>query len=413
MNMTSSATAASDTASSSASGPSGLSISRVSRGFGLWMLTWWLLIGLPLAPRLPGGWLTLMGFALIGAAPLLVVLRGFGGLHYPSAFERVWILRPFWYLQLALPLLGLSALIGVIVGLPFGAAGALGRWMMLAVSVVLIVTACVGYVGSRWLVVKELVAEHPDLPAELDGLRIVQISDLHVGPHTSKRFLTRVVQAVDAARPELIAITGDQVDDHAPDVQHFAAAFGALHAPLGVYAIAGNHDVYAGWRSVRAGLEAMGVTVLVNDALELQRGTGRFWLAGTGDPAGLGWDRGGAAAAAPDIARTLAHVPADAFTVALAHNPALWPALGKRGVALTLSGHTHYGQLSIPRLNWSLASPFLAHAMGHHRAGHSLLYINPGTNYWGLPLRIGALPEVTVVTLRRTTGDAEIRPASR
>ena len=105
--------------------------------------------------------------------------------------------------------------------------------------------------------------------------------------------------------------------------------------------------------------------------------------------------------AAPDIPRTLARVPAGAFTVALAHNPALWPQLAQRGVRLTLSGHTHYGQLSIPHMGWSLASLFLEHAMGSHVRGQSMLYINPGTNYWGLPLRIGALPEVTLVTLRR------------
>ena len=114
--------------------------------------------------------------------------------------------------------------------------------------------------------------------------------------------------------------------------------------------------------------------------------------------------------AAPDLARTLARVPEGAFTIALAHNPALWPGLAKRGVHLTLSGHTHYGQLSIPSLGWSLASPFLEHAMGAHRLAESLLYINPGTNYWGLPFRIGALPEVTVLTLRRSPGrEAEIR----
>jgi predicted MPP superfamily phosphohydrolase len=74
-----------------------------------------------------------------------------------------------------------------------------------------------------------------------------------------------------------------------------------------------------------------------------------------------------------------------------------------------LSGHTHYGQISIPRLGWSLASMFLDHAMGAYRQGRSLLYINPGTNYWGLPLRIGALPEVTIVTLRRSRpGQVEV-----
>jgi uncharacterized protein len=94
-------------------------------------------------------------------------------------------------------------------------------------------------------------------------------------------------------------------------------------------------------------------------------------------------------------------VPADTTTVAFAHNPALWPGLAKRGVSLTLSGHTHWGQFALPRLGWSLASPFLEHAMGGHRAGDALLYINPGTGYWGIPFRLGAFPEITIVRLRR------------
>ena len=104
---------------------------------------------------------------------------------------------------------------------------------------------------------------------------------------------------------------------------------------------------------------------------------------------------------APDVERTLAAVPPGAFTLALAHNPALWPQLAARDVDLTLSGHTHYGQLAVPRLGWSMASLFLELAMGTYRTGDSVLYINPGTNFWGIPFRIGALPEVTVVTLRR------------
>jgi predicted MPP superfamily phosphohydrolase len=144
----------------------------------------------------------------------------------------------------------------------------------------------------------------------------------------------------------------------------------------------------------------MGIRVLVNESVEIARGGDRFWLAGTGDPAGdvgpINRDR----SVAPDIDRTLARVPRGAFTIALAHNPVLWPALAQRGVQVTLSGHTHHGQLSIPHMDWSLASHFLEHAMGSHRRGDAWLYINPGTNYWGLPLRLGAWPEVTVITLR-------------
>ena len=208
------------------------------------------------------------------------------------------------------------------------------------------------------------------------------------------------------AAPDLIAITGDQVDDCAGDIEPFSRAFSTLAAPLGVFAIPGNHDVYAGWREVRAGLQVMGSLLLVNDARPLERAGEAFWIAGTGDPAGVGRPYGAGGEAAPDIDRTLSRIPAGAFTIALAHNPALWPDLATRGGPLTLSGHTHYGQFSIPALGWSLASAFLDLAMGAHRLGRSLLYISPGTNYWGLPLRIGALPEVTVLTLRPAGLDA-------
>ena len=94
-------------------------------------------------------------------------------------------------------------------------------------------------------------------------------------------------------------------------------------------------------------------------------------------------------------------LPDGCFRLVLAHNPSLWPALAARGAALTLSGHTHWGQLALPRLGWSLASPFLKHAMGVHQEGNALLYIHPGTNYWGIPFRLGTPPEVAIITLRR------------
>ncbi|HEY9423002.1 MAG TPA: metallophosphoesterase [Thermoanaerobaculia bacterium] len=370
-----------------------------------WMSLWWAIIGALLVPVLPGYGLPVLLAALVAAAPMLVFgrMRTKGG--YPSAAIRLWVFRPFWYVQLSLPLIAAGGVLGFLAGAPFGVAASAGRWMLLIAASIFAVAAVAGYAGSRWLRVQELDAHFPDLPPALEGMRIVQVSDLHVGPHTSRSHLAKVSRAVQAARPDLIAITGDQVDDYARDVAYFADAFSGLSAPHGVFAIPGNHDVYAGWPAVRAGLEAMGITVLVNDAVEVVRGEGRFWLAGTGDPAGR---RG--TEAAPDLTRTLARVPEGAFTIVLAHNPALWPGLAKRGVHLTLSGHTHHGQLSIPRLGWSLASPFLERAMGSHRLADSLLYINPGTNYWGLPFRIGALPEVTVLTLRRSPGrEAELR----
>jgi hypothetical protein len=171
-----------------------------------------------------------------------------------------------------------------------------------------------------------------------------------------------------------------------------------------VYIIPGNHDIYAGWDAVARSLsQRTDATILVNDSRIVERHGARLAIVGTGDPAAR---RGGHGfipndSAAPDVDRALAHVPAATTVVAFAHNPALWPGLAERGVALTLSGHTHWGQFALPRLGWSLASPFLEHAMGGHRAGDALLYINPGTGYWGIPFRLGAFPEITIVTLRQ------------
>ena len=358
-------------------------------------------------PVISGGWLAVLAAAVIATAPLAVLIRGFTRSRYRSAFTRLWILRPFWYVQLLLPLLAIGGLLGALVGLPFGDARWAGRISMAAVAVVLVAIGLWGFIGAHRLRIRSLDLSFDDLPAGFDGLQIVQVSDLHVGPHTSRRHLRRIAAAVRDAKPDLIAITGDQVDDYAGDVDHFVAAFGELSAPHGVYVIAGNHDIYAGWDAVRRGLEAAGFRVLVNDAVPVERGGSRLWIAGTGDPAGGSWRRGNASGVGPDVARTLSRVRAGEFVIALAHNPVLWPALARRGVHLTLSGHTHHGQFSIPRLGWSLASPFLQHAMGQYEENGSVLYINPGTNYWGVPFRIGALPEVTVITLWRTAAVRE------
>ena len=208
-----------------------------------------------------------------------------------------------------------------------------------------------------------------------------------------------MVDAAQSLSPDLIAVTGDLIDDRAEDVSVYARTLGGLRAPLGVYMIPGNHDVYAGWEEVERALRAAKLgTVLVNDVQLLRRGASTITLLGTGDPAG---GARGQSRVAPDVDRAMSRVPHGATVIAFAHNPALWPSLARRGVALTLSGHTHWGQLAIPRLGWSLASPFLEHAMGAHQAEDALLYLSPGTGYWGIPFRLGASPEITVVTLRR------------
>jgi len=340
--------------------------------------------------------------ALYTTIPLLLFVKWRGWPFYPGAVFRVLVVRAVLYSQLLLPFAAAAAVLGMLIGIPFGHSLLFGR---LAGSAVVGATALVllaGYFGSRRLVVREVDASVPGLPAAFDGVRIAQISDLHVGPQTSRRFLARVAATVKQAEPDIIAVTGDVVDDRAEDVPWYAAAFATLEAPLGVYIIPGNHDIYAGWDAVARSLrQRTTATILVNDARMVERRGARLAIVGTGDPAAarraIGTPNENAA---PDVDRTLATVPAGTTTVAFAHNPALWPGLAQRGVSLTLSGHTHWGQFALPRLGWSLASPFLEHAMGGHRAGDALLYINPGTGYWGIPFRLGAFPEITIVRLK-------------
>lgn len=358
----------------------------------------WGVIGSLLAPVVPGGWMIVVALSVL---PVRVLARGFAGRAYPGAATRLWVIRPFWYAQLFLPLLAMAGLLGAVAGWPFGMAGTVGRAVLVGAAIVFVLAAMIGWAGTRKLVVKHLTATFPDLPPGLDGLRIVQISDTHVGPHSSRRHLTRVARAVQKASPELIAVTGDLVDDFPPDVEHYGAALGGLSAPLGVFVVPGNHDVYAGWEQVRRRLDALPVTVLVNEARTMERNGACFAVVGTGDPAGAYWQREGGASAAPDVDRALATVDPGTFTLALAHDPVLWPQLAAHEVHLTLSGHTHWGQFALPALNWSVASLFLEHSMGTYRQGESLLYVHPGTNFWGIPFRIGALPEVAVVTLRQ------------
>ena len=377
----------------------------------MWVAGNWIVVGAAVAPVVPGGWVTMVAIAVLATLPIVALLGARASGRYPGAATRLFVLRPFVYAQMLLPLAAGCALIGGVIGGVAGLASGASLGMVGGTARAGIVVACavgvlgalLGLIGSRRLVLQPVDVSHPDLPAEFDGLRIVQLSDLHIGPQTSRAYLARVKRMVDQAAADIIVVTGDLIDDHAADVDAYARALGTLAAPMGVFVCAGNHDVYSDWPEVARRLSALPVTVLVNDARVLERGRASLAIAGTGDPAGRGTTVG------PDIPRTLSAIPAGVFTVVLAHNPALWPALAERGVPLTLSGHTHWGQLALPSLGWSLATPFNAHAMGVHRNGNALLSVHPGTGFWGIPFRLGTPPEVAVVTLRRGMEAAVVR----
>lgn len=359
----------------------------------------WLLVGAIVHPLIPGGFRTVFGAWAVSVVPLFVLVRNITTGAAPPAWVRLLLFRPFWYAQLLVLALALVGGTATLLALPFGDGARLGQVVIVVLAALLVAAGIAGYAGSRRLVVRTIVLRPRGMPAGLDGLRIVQLSDLHVGPHTPVRQLRRIATATRSAKPHLIAYTGDQVDDYPADIDCLETAFAGLGAPLGVYAVPGNHDVYAGWSEVRQRMERIGIRVLVNDAIPIDHGGARFWLAGTGDPAGAQLSRG-PETGAPDLDRTMARVPSGAFSVVLAHNPALFPHLVARGANVVVSGHTHHGQLSIPSRGWSLASMFLEYSMGAYERGGALLYVSPGANYWGIPFRLGAWPEVSIIELR-------------
>jgi predicted MPP superfamily phosphohydrolase len=254
--------------------------------------------------------------------------------------------------------------------------------------------AWAGWIEPRRLGTRDVELHLPRWPERLDGLRAGVVSDLHAGvPHAGLDMVRRAVAALNAREPDVHLLLGDYLDasqilkrDLAPEV--VARVLGELRAPLGTYAVMGNHDWrHSGDRMWRA-LGAAGITVLEDDAVELPAG---FWIAGLADMRHR----------LPNVVRALRDVPPDAPVIVLSHDPDLFPRMPER-VALTLSGHTHGGQVAIPILRRPMLPSYYGerYARGHVvEHGHHLL-VTSGVGTSGLPIRLLAPPEVLHVTLR-------------
>ncbi len=229
-------------------------------------------------------------------------------------------------------------------------------------------------------------------PPALDGFRIVQISDIHIGPILDRRFARDVVERCNALDPDLIAVTGDLVDGSARHLREEVTPFAELRARHGVYFVTGNHDHYSGapeWVSVVA---ALGIRVLCNERVSIERNGVGFDLAGVHDHRGSfqqGWREDlDAALAGRDPARAV---------VLLAHDPTTFRRARELDVDLQLSGHTHGGQIWPFRYLVRLIVPWVS---GLHRYGDAHLYVSCGTGFWGPPMRLGAPAEITELRLR-------------
>jgi predicted MPP superfamily phosphohydrolase len=232
-------------------------------------------------------------------------------------------------------------------------------------------------------------------PPGLDGLTVAAVADLHTGaPHVDERKVERVVARVQRESPDLIALLGDYADPtHAlgvpVDPERVAERLGELRAPLGVFAVLGNHDWYHYGERVPRALRAAGIEVLENDAASVERGGEVLWVAGLADP-----NRRQAR-----VEATLAMVPPGAPLIALTHDPDLFTQLRDRA-AVTLAGHTHGGQLSVPLLRRAVAPTRHGYVRGEVREHGGYMYVSRGVGTSHIPMRMAAPPEIAVLRLR-------------
>jgi uncharacterized protein len=233
-----------------------------------------------------------------------------------------------------------------------------------------------------------------DLPADLEGFRIVQITDLHVGPTVKGGFVQSVVDRIKSLNPDAIAVTGDVVDGSVSEIGKDVSPLGKLSAPFGKYFITGNHEYYAGAEAWIEEMKRLGFTVLLNENRVIKRGTGNILLAGVTDYSAGNFNKNWASS--PE--KAISGAPQCQVKIILAHQPSSIFASSKAGFDLQITGHTHGGQYFPYKYLVGLHEPYVE---GWHLHGKTFIYVSRGTGYWGPPLRIGVPSEITVFTLHR------------
>lgn len=269
------------------------------------------------------------------------------------------------------------------------------HYQPMAIALVSIPGLFWGYLVARGKPRVERVAfPVPNLSRDLEGLKIVQITDVHIGPTLGRRFMERVVAQVNDLHPDIIAITGDLVDGDAKSLAAEVAPISQLRAPLGTFFVTGNHEYYHGPKAWATEVARNGITVLHNDHRVLQRGAGQLVLAGVSDHDGGRFHP--SHAPRPDLA--FQGAPSGLPRILLAHQPRTARLAGDCEVTLQLSGHTHGGQMFPFMYFVKLQQPVVR---GLHVIAGVPVYTSQGTGYWGPPFRIGTNPEITEIVLRR------------
>ena len=243
-------------------------------------------------------------------------------------------------------------------------------------------------------VVRRVPISIPRLDPALAGLRIVTFSDGHLSATYGGRRFERVVETVNAQRPDVVAIVGDLVDGEVDELREDAALLADLVSEQGVFFVTGNHEYFVDTRAWLRHLPTLGIDVLRNERVPIRRGSASFDLAGIDDRTA---ESSGLPGHGADLDAALDGRDDAVPVVLLAHQPVQVAQARAAGVDLQLSGHTHGGQLWPFDYAVLLDQPVVE---GWSQQGPTQLYVTSGAGNWGPPMRVGARPEVTVIELQ-------------
>ncbi|PMS14390.1 serine/threonine protein phosphatase [Trinickia dabaoshanensis] len=363
-------------------------------------------VGLRIIPDLPVGlpfkWVAACALVLSCCLiPLGMLARTFE--HRPRADRIAWIgliaMGLFSSLLVFTFLRDVALACALTVDALWHQALALDRWRVdtaIGVPMLAALTTTIGFVNARRRArVVSVDVPIDELPAELEGLTIVQISDIHVGPTIKARYVEAIVDAVNRLKPDVIAVTGDIVDGSVAQLADHTAPLGRLTARYGAFLVTGNHEYYSGASQWIAEFERLGLRVLLNEHVVLEHQGAPFILAGVTDYTAGHFDASHRSDPAAALAQAPGHID---IKVLLAHQPRTAHAAVDAGFTLQLSGHTHGGQFFPWNFFVRLQQPFTA---GLAKLGTLWIYTSRGTGYWGPPKRLGAPSEITRLRLVR------------
>ncbi|MCD6377938.1 MAG: metallophosphoesterase [Planctomycetes bacterium] len=247
-------------------------------------------------------------------------------------------------------------------------------------------------VEPRWTKVKTVDVPIPNLPPSWEGVRIVQLTDLHVGKFVSLDYIRKIVRKTNSLSPDVVVLTGDYISQTGAITDDFARVLSGLRTRYGKFGVLGNHDHWEGAQAVRQLLRKAGITDLTNKSVLLERAGEHICLAGVDDL----WT------SHQDLSGALKGVPEDVPRILLSHNPDYAEEMpAEPRVDLMLCGHTHGGQFKVP-FGSQLWLPIRhsKYAAGLVKGPHCLVYTSVGVGMVGLPIRFNCRPEISLIILR-------------